>query len=167
MNGTSVLSLFVSTVARLNRALGALTGLLFLVILGLVGAQIVCRVIGLSVPWTEEVSRLLFVWLIYLGASVAFHDRAMIVIDTVPLMAPRTFWWLLPLAEVAVFCIVVFLFMASLPMVGSAWNTSLSTVSWISNGWAYVAFSVAFALMFVHALAHLAAFLLARRAARP
>ncbi len=166
MSGTGVLSVFVAAVARLNKALGVLTGLLFLVILLLVGAQILCRALGVSVPWTEEVSRLLFVWLIYLGASVAFHDRAMIVIDTVPLMAPRTFWWLLPLAEVVVFSIVVFLFSASLPMVSSAWNTSLSTVSWISNGWAYVAFSVAFALMFVHALAHLAAFLVARKAAR-
>lgn len=117
-------------------------------------------------PWTEEVSRLLFVWLVYLGAAVAFHDRAMIAIDTLPTLAPKTFWWIPPLVEIIVFAVVIFLLRASIPMVESAWNTSLATVSWISNGWAYVAFSVAFALMFVHALAHLAGWLVAREAVR-
>ena len=39
---------------------------------------------------------------------------------------------------------LVFLFRASVPMIESSWNTSLSTISWISNGWAYVAFAIGF-----------------------
>lgn len=166
MSRTGLLRAFVATVSRLTRALSVFTGILFFIILLLVGAQIVCRVLGVSVPWTEEVSRLLFVWVIYLGAAVAFHDRAMIAIDTLPELAPRTSRWLPPVVEAIVFAILVFLFAASLPMVSSAWNTSLATVSWLSNGWAYVAFSVAFAIMLVHALAHLAGWLLARGVVR-
>lgn len=129
---------------------------LFLLILLLVNAQIVCRsLLSISVPWTEEISRLLFIYLIYLGASVAYHERAMITIDTVPALAPDWFGWLKPLAAFTTVLIVAFMFYASIPMLQSSWNTSLATVGWISNGWAYLAFTISFGLMLLHSLGNL------------
>jgi TRAP-type C4-dicarboxylate transport system permease small subunit len=39
--------------------------------------------------------------------------------------------------------------------VRSVWPTTLSTVDWISNGWAYLAFTASFGLMALYALAPL------------
>ena len=47
----------------LTRSLNIIAALLFAAALILVNAQIVCRfILSISVPWTEEVSRLLFIW---------------------------------------------------------------------------------------------------------
>jgi TRAP-type C4-dicarboxylate transport system permease small subunit len=157
----------------LNAAIGMLTGglakfigFLFAAMLLLVTAQIVFRfVLEISVPWTEDVSRLLFVYVVYLGASVAFQERAMIVIDTVPSIWPGSAGALALVASMLTFLITAFLFYASIPMVMSSWNTSLPTVSWMSNGWAYLAFTISFGLMLLHSGAHVVLWLLGRRAA--
>ena len=147
-------------------ALSKFIGLLFLAMLLLVTSQILFRfVIEISVPWTEDVSRLMFVYIVYLGASVAFHERAMIVIDTVPSVWPGTAGFLSLAASALTFLITAFLFYASIPMVLSSWNTSLPTVAWISNGWAYLAFTISFGLMLLHSGAHLALWALGRRTA--
>lgn len=149
---------------RLNGWLATALGGLFLVILVLVNAQILFRfALEISVPWTEDVSRLLFVYLIYLGASVAFHQRAMITIDSVPSFLPRTERPLRMIASFLVFLVTAFLFYASIPMVRSSWNTSLPTVDWISNGWAYIAFTISFGLMLLHSLTEFVALLAGRR----
>jgi TRAP-type transport system small permease protein len=155
----------------LTAGLGALTGglskfigFLFLAMLLLVTAQIIFRfVLEISVPWTEDVSRLMFVYVVYLGASVAFHERAMIVIDTIPSIWPGTNAALAFAASLLTFLITAFMFYASIPMVASSWNTSLPTVSWISNGWAYLAFTFSFGLMLVHSGANVVLWLLGRR----
>jgi TRAP-type C4-dicarboxylate transport system permease small subunit len=44
------------------------------------------------------------------------------------------------------------MFVASIPLVQSVWPTTLATVDWISNGWAYLAFTVSFGLMIIYSL---------------
>ena len=128
---------------------------LFIAILVLVNFQILCRfVLSISVPWTEEVSRLIFIWLAYLGAAIGMREGTLIVIDTLPLMlgsgARR---WLSIAVRAVSLVVIVFLFAASIPLVRSVWPTTLATVDWISNGWAYLAFTVSFALMAIYAVA--------------
>ncbi len=38
-----------------------------------IGLQIVARLIGLVIDWTEEVSRYLFIWVVMLGAGIAMQ----------------------------------------------------------------------------------------------
>jgi TRAP-type transport system small permease protein len=153
-----------TALAAMAEGLGRFIGFLFLAMLLLVTAQIVFRVVlAVSVPWTEDVSRLLFVYVVYLGASVAFHERAMIVIDTVPSIWPGTTAFLTLVASALTFLITAFLFYASIPIVASSWNTSLPTVDWISNGWAYLAFTISFGLMLLHSGANVVLWLLDRR----
>ena len=157
----------LATALRLmTDGLGMLIGLLFLAVLLLVSAQIIFRFgLSLSVPWTEDVSRLLFIYLVYLGASAAFHERVMIVIDTVPSIWPGSERFLSLTATLLTFLITAFLFYASIPMVMSSWNTALPTVSWISNGWAYLAFTISFGLMLIHSGATMVLWLMGPRAA--
>ena len=140
---------------RLNRGVDGIVVGLFAATLVLVNIQIVFRfVLSISVPWTEEVSRLLFIWLAYLGAAVGLREGTLIVIDTVPeLLGPRASRVLDPLVRVVSFAVVTFLFAASIPLVRSVWPTTLATVDWISNGWAYLAFTVSFGLMILYSVA--------------
>jgi TRAP-type C4-dicarboxylate transport system permease small subunit len=57
-----------------------------------------------------------------------------------------------PLVRVISIAIIMFLFAASLPLVESVWPTTLQTVHWISNGWAYLAFTVSFGLMALYSV---------------
>ena len=133
---------------------GAAVGL-FVATLVLVNVQIVCRfVLSISVPWTEEISRLLFVWLAYIGAAIGLREGTMIVIDTLPqVLGPRGKAWLDVPVRIVSIAVILFMFGASIPLVRSVWSTTLPTVDWISNGWAYLAFTVSFALMAIYAVA--------------
>jgi len=75
----------------LNRWVDAAAAGLFAATLVLVNVQILCRfVLAIGVPWTEEVSRLIFIWLAYLGAAIGAREGTLIVIDTLPmLLGPR------------------------------------------------------------------------------
>jgi TRAP-type C4-dicarboxylate transport system permease small subunit len=133
----------------LTRGLNIAAALLFAAALLLVNAQIVCRfILSISVPWTEEVSRLVFVWLAYLGAALGAREGCLIVIDTLPeVVGPRWDAWIGPLVRLVSLAVILFLFLGSIPLIRSVWPTTLSTVDWISNGWAYLAFTVSFGLM--------------------
>jgi len=133
----------------LTRGLNMVAALLFAAALLLVNAQIVCRfILSISVPWTEEVSRLVFVWLAFLGAAIGAREGSLIVIDTLPeVVGPKWDAWIGPLVRLVSLAVVLFRFVGSTPLVRSVWPTTLSTVDWISNGWAYLAFTTSFGLM--------------------
>ena len=139
----------------LRRSTDGLAIALFIAILVLVNFQILCRfVLSISVPWTEEVSRLIFIWLAYLGAAIGLREGTLIVIDTLPqVIGPGPRRWLSIAVRAVSLVVIVFLFAASIPLVRSVWPTTLATVDWISNGWAYLAFTVSFALMAIYAVA--------------
>jgi TRAP-type transport system small permease protein len=141
----------------LNRTVDAVAIALFAAILVLVNVQIVCRfVLSLSVPWTEEVSRLLFIWLAYIGAAIGVREGSLIVIDTLPqMLGPRSRVIIAPLVWVCSVIVIVFLLAGSIPLVRSVWPTTLATVDWISNGWAYLAFTASFGLMMIYSVAPL------------
>lgn len=140
-----------------NRWLDGLAAILFVVVLALVSAQIICRfVLSISVPWTEEVSRLVFVWLAFLGAALGAREGSLIVIDALPqIVGPRWDAVMGTLVRLASLAVIVFLFVGSIPLVRSVWSTTLATVDWISNGWAYLAFTASFGLMAIYAAAPL------------
>lgn len=55
---------------------------IFLALLCVVVLQIIARsVLTISIPWTEELSRFLFIWLTYIGAAIAARKGSNIVID--------------------------------------------------------------------------------------
>jgi TRAP-type transport system small permease protein len=141
----------------LNRTVDAVAIALFAAILVLVNVQIVCRfVLSLSVPWTEEVSRLLFIWLAYTGAAIGVREGSLIVIDTLPqMLGPRSRMIIGPLVWACSVIVIVFLLAGSIPLVRSVWPTTLATVDWISNGWAYLAFTASFGLMTIYSVAPL------------
>lgn len=141
---------------RIARIVSPLLAVLFFLLAGLVMLQIAGRVLRISLPWTEELGRMVFIYIIYLGASSAYYHKLMITIDTLPALFPRLGRILQPFVAVASFSVIAFLFTASFAIMQSSWNTTLATLGWISNGWFYVAFALGFGLMILYSAAHLA-----------
>lgn len=80
-NPSIVLSSVQRFLGPLRRALDAAAAGLLLAILALTAAQVIARyLLGWSMPWGEELTRLLFVWLVFVGASRARH----LSIDVLP-----------------------------------------------------------------------------------
>jgi len=77
----------------------------------LIGLQIIFRyVISFPLAWTEEIARYLFVWMIYLGASLAFKRRRHLKVDAVLLLFGPTGKFVLQLVSnmlCVVFCLFV------------------------------------------------------------
>jgi TRAP-type C4-dicarboxylate transport system permease small subunit len=65
----------------------ALSSFFLMVMTVLITIQIVCRIIGLPLSWTEEIARYTFVWLIYISCSYAIKKRAHIKLDLLTIMA--------------------------------------------------------------------------------
>ncbi|MGF1527055.1 MAG: TRAP transporter small permease [Candidatus Competibacterales bacterium] len=69
----------------LGRGLDGALGLLLLVIVAVALAQVVARyVLNASLVWSEELSRLLFIWLIMLGAVGGSPMRIGLLADNLP-----------------------------------------------------------------------------------
>ncbi|MDR0853389.1 MAG: TRAP transporter small permease [Clostridiales Family XIII bacterium] len=49
----------------------------------LVAAQVITRNLGIPLPWSEEIARFIFLWLIWVGAAYATKEKKHIAIDII------------------------------------------------------------------------------------
>lgn len=77
---------------RLNRGVEITTGVLAMLMALVTGLQVFFRyVLNHSLFWSEEVGRILLVWITFLGATVAYRRKAHVGIDVlVRRLAPDT-----------------------------------------------------------------------------
>ncbi|MDP4034173.1 MAG: TRAP transporter small permease [Pseudorhodobacter sp.] len=86
----------------------AITGMI-----GLITLQVISRLVGNSVPWTEELSRFLFIWTIWFGVAASFrtgqHPAVTLLTDLVTHSAGRRVIDVIPaLATAILFAIVAY-----------------------------------------------------------
>lgn len=134
--------------AALMAAISVLTFLQVLVRLALTASGI-----NLSIPWSEELSRSLMIWLIFLGAAYACRRAQMIALTFVVDMVPRHLERLVD-GLAALVCI---LFYALLVIVGwkaasFGWN-EMSPVLQFPRAFVYFAMPVGMVLMIVNTVA--------------
>lgn len=55
----------------------------------LIALQVGSRLVDASIPWTEELSRFLFIWTVWLGLAASFRAGAHPSLDILPMTAPR------------------------------------------------------------------------------
>lgn len=51
------------------------------IILIIVFSQVILRIVGVSLIWVEELSRFLFIWIVFLGAAVGIRDGVHLNVD--------------------------------------------------------------------------------------
>jgi TRAP-type C4-dicarboxylate transport system permease small subunit len=109
-----------------------------------------------SLPWTEELSRFSFVWLLMLGASVAMynqeHFNVTFVVDAIPSGLRPSIRLLVYLLELL---FVGFLIVHGYWMSEMVWNQIAPAVG-VSYAWVYLSVPVGAFLMGVHILGNMA-----------
>ena len=103
-----------SCVLHADRSLWLIVdGVLLICVAGITIAvvlQVISRLMGASLPWTEELARLLFIWTAFLGMAVGFrrveHPRVMLLPNAAPVEIQMVFVQIYALIGIAFFCIV-------------------------------------------------------------
>ena len=139
---------------------GAFFAILIVCLILQVFTRLLPRFLGdwavISLPWTEELSRFSFVWLLMLGASVGMYNQehftVTFVVDALPPALRPSIQLLVYLLELL---FVAVLIAHSYWMSEMVWNQIAPAVG-ISYAWVYSSVPVGAALMGVHILAHMA-----------
>ena len=135
-------------VESISDALQTLTGVLFVALLGLSIAQIALRyVAGIAWLWVPDVSRLIFVWVVFLGATVLVARKEHLVMDFLVAklgpLAARRFAVATDIAQIALFAVML---VGGIRVTQVRMRIPYDTVD-IPSGWAYLAVPVCAALM--------------------
>lgn len=112
--------------------------------------------INLAVPWSEELSRSLMIWLIFLGAAYACRQAQMIALTFVIDMIPRRFERLVD-GFAALLCMLFYglLVVMGFKAVSFGW-IEMSPVLQFPKAYVYLAMPVGMVIMIVNTLALLA-----------
>jgi TRAP-type C4-dicarboxylate transport system permease small subunit len=154
-----VLSVFgrvAAGAARVDRGLAwverAVGSVILCCLIAVLSTQVASRQIpGLNAPWTEELSRIFFAWLAFIGIALAFQQRAHIAITVLVDRSGRTFG---RIVDVAI-CLMVMLFGLVLVSYGLRLCLStrmVSTVLQIPMWVPYSMIPISGALMTFHAI---------------
>ncbi|HEY8472364.1 MAG TPA: TRAP transporter small permease [Natronosporangium sp.] len=131
----------------------ALTAALVMVVTGNVFARYVLQT---GLPWVEELSRMLFVWVVFLGACVAMQHRGHLAItflsDRLPTLPRKLLIWVTNLLT-AVFLVA---------MTVGGWRLAEATLAFgtqtpamrVSLAWGFAAIPVAGVIMLITLVTH-------------
>ena len=155
---TTVLPVVYDTATWPGRVLNlldrAVTGALLVAVLAMVGvvaAQVVLRYgFNQSLDWADEVSRLAFVWSIFLAIPLGVRQGAHIGIDVVLAKMPASVQVALRRAAAVVSALLMgAIAWAALGVAREQWDELMSTLDW-SVGWFIVPVGVGAALSALH-----------------
>lgn len=103
--------------------------------------QIVCRfILKLSAPWTEELNRLLFLYVGFMGTAIATREKEHIVVDMVLTRLPKglrkVFDVIIQLIMIVFFYIML---VGGVKMFMTTKGTYYQSMPFLSSGWMYIA----------------------------
>lgn len=106
----SKLKSFFQMINKVTDTIAALTAAgIFIVVIW----QIIGRLIGYPAPWTEELTRFIFIWLIYLGIGIGFRKgesaRVTMVLKYFPKFIQKASIWIYSVATIAFFLFMLVL----------------------------------------------------------
>ena len=142
---------------RLGTVIAWLVGIVFIVLFLLSGWQIVLRnFIGGSWRWIPAYSRLLFIWMVFLGAAVLYkRDEHLAMTFLVHRLRLRTQWIIGLITHVAMSYVFVEMILFGIRVTETRMRIRFDT--WpLATGYAYAAVPVASALLLVFSLEKIA-----------
>lgn len=129
--------------------LETLTTLVFGGLLIVVLLQIAFRsVLSISIPWTEEMSRFLFIYATFLGSALALKKREHInmglIFDRLPTIPRLT---VSALIQLGMGSFIIVATIGAYKMMKINWAIPSATMMWFPMGWVYLGQLVGFILM--------------------
>ncbi len=127
---------------------------LLLLILACMCIQIICRIFTIGQNFTEELSRLSFSLLIFLGAPLAMAEGADIAVDMFVNILPDAVKKIISLFVyllIAVFCI--FCIRSLVTFIGSNNGVTAVSLTWIKMNWLYKLFLFSFICLLITTIA--------------
>ena len=125
----------------------ALLSLGFAALIVTVGLQVLARnVLKIPLIWTLDVAQLLFVWLIFVGAAVAYRRNAHYAIDLVPDGHPRIGLALDLFSDFAALVVVIVLVRYGAMLTDMRSHGEIGSLG-ISEAWSYAAIPAGGALI--------------------
>ena len=136
----------------LDSAVEAVATTAFVVMFAAAIGQVVFRyVLHLSVPWTEELARVLFTWSMLLGIAIAIRRNEHINVEVLTIrLPPRGRAALLLLFGILILALLISLARGTLVMIALTWSTYLIALDWLREGWLYVVQLAAIVLMMLY-----------------
>ena len=137
----------------LNRVEEVVLVAMFSAMVLIIFVQVIMRKTGNSLYWSEELGKFLFVWISWLGISIAQrkgeHIKITMLTDHLPFRAAQVFNILYDLVVIAI-CVVTLYYGVSLVI--SQWTSPYAGIK-ISTSWGYLAVVVGCTLMTIRCLA--------------
>ena len=136
---------------KLNKIFDDLSILIFVLMVVVVIVQVVCRYcFKLSVPWTEELSRLLFIYVGFTGTAIAVRENELIVVDVLLTRLPAGIRKVMDvLIQIVMFAFFLLMFIGAIKMFMSTKGTYFQSMPFLSNGWTYMAVIIGMAASLV------------------
>lgn len=95
----------------INKASNFLAGLIAVTLFLVVIIQIFGRLIGNSAPWTEEMTRYIFIWMIFLGIGIGFREaesaRVTFVLNLMPDSLKNIWRWIYSIGTIGFFIFMI------------------------------------------------------------
>ena len=142
----------------LEQALEIITLVGFIGMLLSTGGQVLFRyALRISVPWTEELARILFITTMFLGIAIAIRKREHIVVDFLFKKLPlRVQAMGMLLFNVTIFIFLCFLARGTIAMIRMTWESYMIAIDWIRTGYLYLGEFVAILFMMFYVLLSIA-----------
>lgn len=113
--------------------------------------QVVFRTIGGSLPWSEELSRYMTVWITFIGVSYGVKKKAHIGVEAFTLMCPKNIRRLINFIVIiicAVFCVICIKYGVDIIMKQIAMK-QVSPAMRVPMWWAYLGIPVGMTMAFL------------------
>jgi TRAP-type C4-dicarboxylate transport system permease small subunit len=113
---------------------------IFVMLVSLVILQVFFRYVAkTSVPWTEEIARVLYIWLVFIGVAIVEAENAQIkttyLLEKFPLKVRYVLEVIINILSI-VFLIIFFV--GSIKMLRESWIYMLGSIPWMSGGVIYI-----------------------------
>lgn len=143
---------FINKIRKtLNRITEVFTISLVVVLVILVAAQVFWRyVLSNSLSWSEELARILFIWIIFLGTEITLRRRGHIAIDSLLQSlkdTPRLILNLIIDLFIVVFAVIVLI--SGIELMELSWKQPSPALQ-ISKSWIYLAVPLSMVLILIN-----------------
>lgn len=111
----------------------------FTIMVILLFAEVISRYIfNFPIMWSEEIGRYLFIWIVYLGSSIAFIKKRHLKVDFLVRKINEPYSIYLEVILLSIIMIFLFfVFLYGLKYIGIYWNTPAYSIKYIKLGWVY------------------------------